>query len=137
MSFFLHPAIYLSEQVSIMISVYVCFVVNRLTVTLYIAVRVFLTMSGMLFLETAVQNWGVSTYMVPNKYWHSQTVVHLHLNERNVCSTTSREWIGLPKEGRPALTRFLAGVWFVPAIPGAGSGSLWWMNERFWKVSMT
>ena len=39
-----------------MISVYVGFVVNRLTVTLYIAVRVFLTMSGMLFLETAVQN---------------------------------------------------------------------------------
>ena len=39
-----------------MISVYVCFVVNRLTVTLYIAVRVFFTISGMLFLETAVQN---------------------------------------------------------------------------------
>ena len=72
-----------------MISVYVCFVVNRLTVTLYIAVRAFFTITGMLLLETAVQNWGVSTYMVPKKIWHSRTVVHLHLNERNVCSTTS------------------------------------------------
>ena len=76
------------------------------------------------------------------KYGHSRTVVHLHLNERNVCSTTSREWIGLPKEGRSAVTRFLAGVRFVPrfvpaVVPGGGSGSLWWMNERFWKVSMT
>ena len=73
-----------------MISVYVCFVVNRLTVTSYIAVRVFFYDYRHAALGNSCSKLGsFYIYGTKKKYGHSRTVVHLHLNERNVCSTTS------------------------------------------------